>query len=292
VPHGEGGSGARAGRGSLRVVVPLTLRSVDAPQRIDCLPPHRLGTKEAAEQRGYAPTPRRCRGGGHPELCADAQTRATFGVHAFGEGDEARLRFGTHLRGTAYHVIDAEQRRKPLSLRAREPRDLPMPQPRAGPTRSPAVGDTPGARQFIALLEAFRATGGTVAAEIVGRMLEERRAGNAPGLAHLVSSNQVFGFEWRDRLWIPMFQFDADDLTLRPGPLQVRAELPALWLGWTLASWFASPNAWLNGCPPVDLLDSNVAAVAAAARSWGRAAAFVQPNLRRVRKVVAPAAGR
>jgi hypothetical protein len=73
-------------------------------------------------------------------------------------------------------------------------------------------------RGFVALLEAFRTTGGT-----------------APGLANLIHTGQVFGFEWCASLWIPMFQFAADDLALKPGAQRVRAELPPLWSGWQLA---------------------------------------------------------
>jgi hypothetical protein len=46
--------------------------------------------------------------------------------------------------------------------------------------------EVPGGRCFIALLDAFRASGGTASGEIVGRLLEERQVGNALGLAKLV----------------------------------------------------------------------------------------------------------
>jgi hypothetical protein len=58
--------------------------------------------------------------------------------------------------------------------------------------------------------------------EIVGRLPEEHRFGNAVSLAKFIDVGQVFGFEWRANGWTPMFQFEADDL-------------PSLWSGWTLA---------------------------------------------------------
>jgi len=129
---------------------------------------------------------------------------------------------------------------------------------------NPAVPDVDG---FIALLEAFRATGGTAPVDIVGRLLEEHRVGNTVSLATLLHSGQVFGFEWHAVLWIPMFQFRADDLVLRGGARRVRGELPATWSEWRRASWFAAPNARLNGRSPADALDSDLAAVLQAARA-------------------------
>jgi hypothetical protein len=154
------------------------------------------------------------------------------------------------------------------------------PQGHAEAARAPAVGDVPSGRRFIALLEAFRNTGGTAPGEIVGRLLQEHQCGDAVSLAKLVFTGQVFGFEWRENLWIPMCQFDPKDLALKPAPQQVRAELPALWPGWTTASWFAAPNAWLAGEAPVDLLNSNLPAVLQAARStrWHEGTAAISLN--------------
>ena len=43
--------------------------------------------------------------------------------------------------------------------------------------------DVPSGRGFIALLEGFRATGGTAPGEIVGRLVEEYQVGNEIGRA-------------------------------------------------------------------------------------------------------------
>jgi len=130
----------------------------------------------------------------------------------------------------------------------------------------------PSGRGFIALLEAFRESGGTAPGEIVGRLLEAQQVGDAVSLARLVHSGKVFGFEWRGSLWIPMFQFDANDLSVRRGPQRVRAALPVDCQGWALAAWFATPNAWLQDERPVDLLPLDLGAVIdAAARELSRA---------------------
>jgi hypothetical protein len=121
--------------------------------------------------------------------------------------------------------------------------------------------DTPSGRGFIALLEGFRSTGGTAPGEIVGRLLEEHQVANAVSLAKLVYTDQVFGFEWRAKLWIPMFQFDAENLSLKATAQRVRSALPSPWHGWILASWFATPSAALDGCSPANMLDSDFDAV-------------------------------
>ena len=147
--------------------------------------------------------------------------------------------------------------------------------------------DVPSGRGFIALLEAFRATGGTAPGEFVGRLLEERQFGNAVSLVKLIYTGQAFGFEWRDSLWMPMFQFDANDLVLKASAQRVRADLPSLWSGWNVATWFATPNVQLGGHTPVDALDSDVEAVIRSA-GWLKAVdQFSVPLDRRAREVAA-----
>ncbi len=131
-----------------------------------------------------------------------------------------------------------------------------------------AIEDGSSGQGFIAMLSAFRASGGTAPGSIVCHLLDDRPDGDASSLAQLVHSDQVFGFPWRGSLWIPMFQFNAGDLSIKTGPQQVRAALPSLPSGWGVAAWFASPNATLHGQRPVDLVDVNLDAVMHAARSW------------------------
>jgi len=156
-----------------------------------------------------------------------------------------------------------------------------------GQRKSGAEFDVPSGRGFIALLEAFRATGGTAPGEIVGRLLEEHQVGNAVSLAKLIYTGQAFGFEWRDSLWIPMFQFDANDLALKASAQNVRAELPSLWSGWQVASWFAAPNARLDGHSPADRFDSDLEAVLKAAQALESVDEFPAPLVRRAHEVAA-----
>jgi hypothetical protein len=132
---------------------------------------------------------------------------------------------------------------------------------------SASAANAPNVDAFIALLEAFRATGGCAPAAMVDRLLQEHQRGASINLASRISMRQLFGFEWRANLWIPMFQFQRDDLSLKTAPQQVRAALPAPWSGWTLAVWFSTANRRLDGRSPVDMLDLDLDAVLQAAAS-------------------------
>jgi uncharacterized protein (DUF2384 family) len=77
----------------------------------------------------------------------------------------------------------------------------------------------------------------------------------------------VFSFEWNDAFWVPMFQFERDTLSIRLAPRQVLAELAKAFDGWTLAVWFTRPSSALNGRRPIELLDIDLSAVLAMART-------------------------
>ncbi|MEL4180847.1 hypothetical protein [Roseateles sp. PN1] len=145
----------------------------------------------------------------------------------------------------------------------------------------PSELEVPSGRGFIALLEAFRATGGTAPADVLARLLEEYQLGRACSLAQLVHTGQVFGFEWRSSLWIPMFQFEAQDLALKAEAQEVRAALPQLWSGWAVAAWFAGANAHLAQCRPVDVLASDFEAVRRAASAVQSVGGFIPVHGRR-----------
>ena len=130
-----------------------------------------------------------------------------------------------------------------------------------------AIGELPTSRGFAALLAAYRATGGTARGDDVARLLEDHRVGDFVSLAKLIAGGRVFGFEWRHTLWIPMFQFDLADLSIKPAAGQVLHALGAEFDEWSRAAWFAQPNAWLKGRSPVDLFANRLPDVLEAARS-------------------------
>lgn len=129
------------------------------------------------------------------------------------------------------------------------------------------LGSLPSDGGFVAMRAAYRGTGGVARGDDLARLLEDRGRGGSASLAGLIDGGAVFGFDWRRDFWIPMFQFELRDLSLKTAPHEVLAELAAEFDGWNLAAWFAQRNSWLNERRPVDVLDANLPAVLAAARA-------------------------
>ncbi len=134
------------------------------------------------------------------------------------------------------------------------------------PEPAPAFGVQPGSEGFRALRQACRATGGIARGDDLAQRLEDCRRIDFISLARLIARRDIFAFEWQGSLWVPMFQFDPHDLSIRLAPQRVTAQLHAVRDGWTLATWFARPNGWLQGRRPLDLLDSQPDLVVRAAR--------------------------
>ena len=124
----------------------------------------------------------------------------------------------------------------------------------------------PSSEGFVALLSAFRASGGTAPSAEVAHLLKERPRGASINFLSLIASGQAFCFEWRGLQWVPMFQFNSFDLSLTQASQQVRAALDPDLDGWGVATWFARPHAWLYGVRPVDLIGRNLTSVLQAAR--------------------------
>lgn len=139
--------------------------------------------------------------------------------------------------------------------------------PRARSASSEPIGNLPSSQGFAALLAAYRASGGTARGNDVARLLQEYQIGTFVSLAKLIAADEVFTFEWRSTLWIPMFQFEPGNLSTKRAAQLVLAELGSMFNGWERATWFARPNSWLNSRRPVDLIDTELAEVSAAARA-------------------------
>lgn len=144
---------------------------------------------------------------------------------------------------------------------------LSLPASQGDPVRSDLIGESASSEGFAALLAAFRATGGAANGDDVARLLEDHGIGDFIGLARLIAGAEVFGFEWRNTLWIPMFQFELRDLSVKPEAKQLLKALGDGFEGWACAAWFATPNSWLNLRAPVDLIATHLDEVLEAART-------------------------
>lgn len=125
----------------------------------------------------------------------------------------------------------------------------------------------PSDRDFVAMRSGYRATGGMARGDDLARLLEDMQRGDVATLARLIASGEVFGFDWHGSFWVPMFQFELRDLSVRPSVRQVQRELASVFDGWTIAVWFAQRNSWLDEQRPVDLIETQHPAVLHAARA-------------------------
>lgn len=120
---------------------------------------------------------------------------------------------------------------------------------------------------FGAIRRAYQALGGLARGDDLAGLLEDRSRGDFVSLARLIVDGEIFAFEWRDTYWIPMFQLDLADLSVKRGLRQVLLELAGGYDSWRLAAWFVEPNEWLACQRPVDLMDTNLSEVLQAARA-------------------------
>lgn len=120
---------------------------------------------------------------------------------------------------------------------------------------------------FDAMVDAYKTSGGTARADDLALLLEEKRKGNFASVARGIVSRDIFSFQWQNHLWVPMFQFNPHDLSVKQEVRRVVHELAAVLDNWTLAQWFTEPNAWLKNRRPVDLVDSHFSDVLQAARA-------------------------
>lgn len=123
----------------------------------------------------------------------------------------------------------------------------------------------PSDRSFVAMLAAYRGSGGIASLETLA-CLARGRSGSGTSALNQVTSGAAFSFYWSDVSWVPMFQFDRHDQALLPAPQQVLAALADVFDGWALTTWFSQTRSWLHDERLLDLLDSKLALVLTAAR--------------------------
>ena len=119
---------------------------------------------------------------------------------------------------------------------------------------------------FVALLSAYRPTGGAVRGDDLSRYLRSEEPGHLTNLARRLVSGAILRFSWRQTLWVPLFQFKESGSTVRPEVARVMDELEGAFDSWEMAVWFIQPNSSLNELRPLELLGKQDADVLEAAR--------------------------
>jgi hypothetical protein len=122
-------------------------------------------------------------------------------------------------------------------------------------------------RSAEARLELVREWGAWSAAEVADRAGSS--AGNRSALASAWrAAGRALAVEWHGRTVYPAFQFAADGQP-RPVIASVLAHLRRAGLNdWQAALWFTSPTGWMDDRRPVELLEEDPEAVAAAAAEF------------------------
>ena len=132
---------------------------------------------------------------------------------------------------------------------------------------TPPISHYPTPLGFVALLSAYRPTGGTVRADDLSRHVRSDEPGHLTNLARKLVSGSILSFSWRQTLWVPLFQFEPGSSLLRPGVTRIMDELAGAFDSWEIAVWFVQPNTWLKGQRPLDVLDRLGTDVLQAARA-------------------------
>jgi hypothetical protein len=141
----------------------------------------------------------------------------------------------------------------------------------AGTTAALAAGsgraDSAEDLAFATLQSGYRDHGGILQGESLAGCLSRAGRGGYVELARRIVAGELFSVRWRGAFWLPMFQFHPIELTPRTEPSKVLAELHGVLNGWQLARWHISVRGDLRGLRPLDLLESDLDAVLAAARA-------------------------
>jgi hypothetical protein len=148
------------------------------------------------------------------------------------------------------------------SIAARQRQDVPRPRPARESTQGRLAES-----QYVSMVRGYASCGGIAGCDEMVGLLRFRFDQPISLLARWIVARAVVCFEWRTITMLPMFQFDIADMTIRPQSRDVLRELRDTFDDRDVALWFVEPNAWLDGCTPVDVLRTDPASVLDTARA-------------------------
>lgn len=124
--------------------------------------------------------------------------------------------------------------------------------------------------QFVAMLDAYRKSGGLCRARELHEVIARSTDVGGPDVAVLngwIMQREVICFEWQANAWLPWFQFNRLDMTPHSQLRPVLEELNTVYDPWEIGCWFARPNPWLSDRTPVDALLAHLPELLHAARA-------------------------
>jgi hypothetical protein len=110
---------------------------------------------------------------------------------------------------------------------------------------------------FIGMLELYRSSGGLARAQEVFALFKSRSDLGAATLERWIERRAVLSLQWHAEVWLPLFQFERQCMTIKPTLEPVFAALNPVLQPWELASWCAQPHRWLDGDSPANALDAD-----------------------------------
>jgi hypothetical protein len=123
----------------------------------------------------------------------------------------------------------------------------------------------PTDRDFVALLPAFRLSGGLATGHEIAARMERAQSRCLTTLGQRIAAGELISFLWSGNFWLPWFQF-ASDMQLTNVAEGVIRELGDVMDGWELTQWLAQPQPSLEGKAPIELVPARTPAVIEAAR--------------------------
>ena len=122
-------------------------------------------------------------------------------------------------------------------------------------------------KEFVQMLDGFRSSGGLARLREVAELCACRGGADISVLSASLARKEIICVEWQSEGWLPLFQFDPVNMSIRPQIEPVVAELSCIYAPWDLAFWFSQPNPWLACRTPADSLLTDLATVLQAARA-------------------------
>lgn len=129
----------------------------------------------------------------------------------------------------------------------------------------PHLPDDETGPAFIGMLNLYRRSGGLARAQEVFDRFKSRNGLDATTLARWVARRQVLCLQWNGEVWLPLFQFEYQYMTVKPTLEPVFATLNPVFSPWKLANWCAQPHQELDGESPANALSTSAAQVLRAA---------------------------
>lgn len=117
------------------------------------------------------------------------------------------------------------------------------------------------------LVRSYRRGGGLIEANALALCLRERCDQPISRLARWIVRRDIVVVAGHGALLVPLFQFDGATGEVLAVVRQALEELNGAFDDREIADWFVQPNCWLDDHWPLDLLESDPAAVVEAARA-------------------------